>query len=79
MIGRSIARLMGRTVLCFGELALVALAAAIALPVVVLAARLVSGAISMALGVLWIGAASLPGCCALLTLTALGLLVQRVR
>ena len=79
MNGRSIARLMGRTVLCFGELALVALAAAMALPVAVMAARVASGMVGMALGAVWVGAASLPGCCALLTLTALGLMVQRVR
>jgi len=73
------ARSIARLVLCFAELALVAITAAIALPFVVMAARLASGAIAMALGVLWIGAASLPGCCALLTLTVAALAVHRVR
>ena len=78
-IARSIARLLGKGVLCFGELALVAITAAIALPFVVMAARVASGLIAMALGMVWIGAASLPGCCALLALTVAAMAVHRVR
>lgn len=61
------------------EVALVALAAAMALPFVVMVARVASGLVGMVLGAVWVGVASLPGCCALIALAVLGLLVQRVR
>jgi hypothetical protein len=38
-----------------------------------------SGFVAMALGMVWIGAASLPGCCALLALTVAAMAVHRVR